>query len=196
LYLDATALTYEDYVLAVGAGAIVAAVIFALTVLTKYRSLSVQASKSNELAKDLWSALESRLSKQDERIIDLMAKVEIYGVKAENSVNRSVMTEKRSSVAPSSVVAVTNVPTTNLPVKSTGGSTDVETMILQKLTEGPKSSIEIKGIIIKSREHTARLMKSLFDDGYVVRNDRERPFVYEITDVGRRYLTGNRSAGT
>jgi predicted transcriptional regulator len=195
LYLDATVLTYEDYVLAAGAGAIVAAVILSLTVLSRYRSLSVQAANSNELAKDLWSALESRLSKQDERMVDLMAKVEIYGVKAEKGASRPVVSEKSRIPAPISET-VRAVAAESVQAKPMGQSSEVEKEILQRLTEGAKSSTDIKAIIGKSREHTARLMKSLYDDGYVIRNDRQRPFVYEITDSGRRYLADNRSAGT
>jgi predicted transcriptional regulator len=47
----------------------------------------------------------------------------------------------------------------------------------------------MRTLIDRSREHTSRLMKALFDRGFVVRNDRNKPFVYEITEAGRRYLT-------
>ena len=159
MYLDATVLTYEDYVLAAGAAAIVAAVVLSLTILSRYRSLSVQAAKSDELAKDLWGALENRLGKQDERIVDLMAKVEIYGVKVEKGVNRPSISEKSRTAAPTEAT-VRSVAAESVPARSASGSSEVEREILQRLTEGAKSSPEIKDIIGKSREHTARLMKS------------------------------------
>lgn len=31
-------------------------------------------------------------------------------------------------------------------------------------------------------------MKGLFDRGLVVRNDRNKPYVYEITDAGKSYV--------
>ena len=68
---------------------------------------------------------------------------------------------------------------------------EVETQILRALADGPKTSNDIKQVIAKSREHTARLMKILFEKGLVVRNDRNKPYVYEITDGGRRYLEGS-----
>jgi predicted transcriptional regulator len=195
LYLDLTTVTYEDIVLAAGAAAMVAAVILSLTVLSRYRSLSVQTAKSNELARDLWGALENRLSKQDERMVDLMAKVEIYGVRTEKGTNQPLVGEKSRIPVPTAT-PVERVAVESMPAKTTSTSSDVEREILESLSGGPKSSTEIKTVIDKSREHTARLMKSLFDDGYVIRNDRNKPFVYEITEAGRRYLTDNRSAGT
>lgn len=50
------------------------------------------------------------------------------------------------------------------------------------------SSMEVKEAIKRSREHTARMMKSLFDKGLVTRDDSARPFVYQLTERGRAYL--------
>ncbi len=171
-----------------GAAVIVAAVVISVTVLSRYRALAADAAKSNELAKDLWIALENRLKKQDERIVDLMARVEIYGVRSE------LRGEPVSKTRPVAMRA--GVPKEVVTSRTTGRPAAIERIILKKLVEGPRSSTEIKALIDKSREHTARLMKALFDDGYVVRNDRDRPFVYEITDLGKRYLEEGRSAGT
>ena len=178
-----------DYVFAIGAGAMVASVIISFTVFSRYRTLASEAARSNELAKDLWNALDNKLKKQDERIVDLMARVEIYGVKSELkglppvSKPREV---KIGTVKPAEVVIH----------RLSAPNTNVDGSILEKLIEAPKSSTQIKTIIGKSREHTARLMKSLFDREYVIRNDAKRPFVYEITDLGRRYLAESRSVGT
>jgi hypothetical protein len=125
------------------------------------------------------------LRKQDERIVDLMAKVDVYGAKSqlgrELPVTR-IPPESKSLVK----VASIEVPSP---------STDVERRILQSLLEGSKTSPQIKDLIGKSREHAARLMKVLFERGYVVRNDLKRPFVYDITESGRRYLTETRPVG-
>ncbi len=177
---------FEDYVLATGAGVIVGSVIVAVMLLSRYRALVAETSRSTTLAKDLWSALEGRLGKQDERIVDLMAKVDVYGVKSQLGTQLPVTRiapEKKSSAK----VALVEVASS---------STDVERRILQSLLEGSKTSPQIKDLIGKSREHAARLMKVLFNRGYVVRNDLKRPFVYEITESGRRYLTETRPVGT
>ena len=71
---------------------------------------------------------------------------------------------------------------------SMGEGTETEARVLRLLVEGPKNSAQIRDQIGKSREHTARLMKVLFDRGLVVRNDRSKPYVYQITDSGRSYV--------
>ena len=40
----------------------------------------------------------------------------------------------------------------------------------------------------RSREHVSRLMKKLFDDGFVERNTAKRPYTYSITDSGRERI--------
>jgi predicted transcriptional regulator len=40
----------------------------------------------------------------------------------------------------------------------------------------------------RSREHVSRLMKKLFDDGFVERNKTKRPYTYSITDSGRKRI--------
>ena len=71
------------------------------------------------------------------------------------------------------------------------GSLETERQILGLLAEGPKTSNQINAVVGKSREHMGRLLKGLFDRGLVVRNDRNKPYVYEITEVGRRHLAGS-----
>jgi len=60
--------------------------------------------------------------------------------------------------------------------------------VLKMLMEGPKTSRQIEGLIGRSREHTARLMKKLFEMGYVTRDMTNKPYTYTITDSGRTTL--------
>ena len=61
--------------------ALVAATGFFLAVavglLYRYRQVSQNVNKSTDLGRDLWQALDQRMKKQDERIIDLMARVDV-----------------------------------------------------------------------------------------------------------------------
>lgn len=63
-----------------------------------------------------------------------------------------------------------------------GGMVDY---VLKLLVEGPKTSRQIEGLIGRSREHTARLMKKLFEMGYVTRDMASKPYTYTITDSGK-----------
>ncbi|MEM2903874.1 MAG: MarR family transcriptional regulator [Candidatus Bathyarchaeia archaeon] len=59
--------------------------------------------------------------------------------------------------------------------------TDTELRVLELLaTEGPKTAPEIKEKIKLSREHTARLMKKLYVEGYLERDSSKIPFRYSL----------------
>lgn len=60
-------------------------------------------------------------------------------------------------------------------------STETEESVLKALNEGSKTAPQIQAIIGKSREHTARLMKKLYGEGYIERDTRRIPFVYRPT---------------
>jgi DNA-binding MarR family transcriptional regulator len=60
--------------------------------------------------------------------------------------------------------------------------------ILKKLESNSLSTREIQKIIGRSREHTSRLMKKLYDNRFVERNINSKPFKYTITDEGRKLL--------
>jgi len=62
---------------------------------------------------------------------------------------------------------------------------DSVTFVLKKITEGPMTSRDIEVMFGKSREHVSRLMKKLFEDGFVGRDTSARPYRYTIADKGR-----------
>jgi len=62
-------------------------------------------------------------------------------------------------------------------------TTPTELQVLTLLmSEGPKSAPEIGRAIGRSREHTARLMKKLHEEGYVRRDQTRIPFRYSAVD--------------
>jgi len=63
-----------------------------------------------------------------------------------------------------------------------------ERKILELLSNGPKSSREIRDSLDLSREHVARELKSLYEKGYVLRYTESKPYVYEITEEGLSIL--------
>jgi biotin operon repressor len=159
--------------------------------LSRYAKLVQEADKSTRLARDVWESMNTRFNVVDARIIDLMAKLEVLS-------SRSVVTQPnaqvhitplvRDSVAPQPPRAEEEKAVSSPIASLVGGRTETERRVLQMLSEGPKSSAQIKDTLGRSREHTARLMKGLFDRGLVVRNDRNKPYVYEITESGRSYV--------
>lgn len=52
--------------------------------------------------------------------------------------------------------------------------------------EGAKTAPEIGRLVGRSREHTARLMKKLLDEGYVLRDQARVPFRYSLSERVRQ----------
>lgn len=57
--------------------------------------------------------------------------------------------------------------------------------VLGLITVKEMTSRDIQITIGRSREHTSRLMKRLFEEGLVERNEKRKPFTYKITGKGR-----------
>src|SRR5437870_4786740 len=66
-----------------------------------------------------------------------------------------------------------------------GSATDY---VLRLITEKPLTSRDIQITIGRTREHTSRMMKKLFEEGLVERNMQTKPFTYYITDKGKTKL--------
>ena len=189
----------DDVVVGLAAAVTTATLVVLAVLLSKYRALVKDSTKSSDLAKNLWDAMNARLITQDTRIVDLMAKVEVYSVRSkgglpapsQNPVSRDVtrpMSRVEAQLSqPSQPISQ---PPATLP-KSGNPTKDTDAVILRALMEGPKTSNQIRDIIDMTREHTGRLMKLLFTRGLVVRNDQNKPYVYEVTEAGRRYVANS-----
>ncbi|MDH3736658.1 MAG: MarR family transcriptional regulator [Nitrosopumilus sp.] len=57
--------------------------------------------------------------------------------------------------------------------------------VLHLITDKAMTSRDIQITLKRSREHTSRLMKRLFEDGFVQRNTETKPYTYSITEKGK-----------
>lgn len=72
--------------------------------------------------------------------------------------------------------------------------TDTETSVLELLiAEGAKTAPEIKERVKLSREHTARLMKKLYEEGYLERETGKIPFRYTVKKEMNKFLKKSES---
>lgn len=112
--------------------------------------------------------------KQLEEIESLRREVSALGGKAE-----------RTRVAVGVDGATSSVPPGALP---TGDSTlarltETELQVVQVLAgEGAKTSRELEKVTGRTREHTARVMKKLYLEGYVDRDTHKLPYIYRLND--------------
>ena len=73
--------------------------------------------------------------------------------------------------------------------KAMAALTDTEITVLEFLSaEGPKTAPEIKEKVKLSREHTARLMKKLYEEGYLERETGKLPFKYTVKKEMEKFL--------
>lgn len=67
--------------------------------------------------------------------------------------------------------------------------TETELMVLETIgREGEKTAPEIREKIGLTREHTARLMKKLYKDGYLERDTHKMPYVYRLKEEMQKIL--------
>lgn len=91
------------------------------------------------------------------------------------------------SPKPEKGVEITNEPKNQPPVPSLDHNNPID-YVLHLITKQPMTSRDIQITLKKSREHTSRLMKKLFDDGYVERNTDSKPYRYFISEKGKEKI--------
>jgi hypothetical protein len=178
--------------------------------LFRYREVSQKLVESTDLGKDLWQALEQRMKKQDERILDVMGRLEVIQARlvtstAAPTLGTHLVGMARPSETPTRPLpGDTEVTKHVAPVEESQQTSQVshasrspdefrldETQLsaIRLLSANAKSTRQLTDELRRSREHTARIMKELFELGLVKRNDSTKPFVYQLTEEGRRYLS-------
>jgi predicted transcriptional regulator len=139
-----------------------------------------------------------RLEYYERQLIDMKRRLdslEIQGIE-ENPVDPNLelkqfmqrLVENNESVKPIEVmnepeiIPVKPVSTPKLPSIEHVNPTDY---VLQLITNKAVTSRDIQVTLKRSREHTSRLMKKLFENGLVQRNTETKPYTYSITEKGK-----------
>ena len=90
--------------------------------------------------------------------------------------------KKIEVIKESQVVPEKEVPTPNMINIEHVSPTDY---VLHLITNKAMTSRDIQITTKRSREHTSRLMKKLFESGLVQRNTETKPYIYSITEKGK-----------
>lgn len=77
---------------------------------------------------------------------------------------------------------------TNKKIVPESESSDITKQVLHLITTKPMTSRDIQNALNKSREHSSRFLKKLFDDGYVERDTTAKPYTYSITKKGKERI--------
>lgn len=124
--------------------------------------------------------LESKISKKPDNIKNIN-----HAIDDSTSQQISQYSEERNELS-----ELSRVITESNDVKMTASDEyfhtgDTLKIILKLLLNGPLTSREIQRGIRRTREHTSRVMKKLYELKYVDRDINHKPFRYNITDLGR-----------
>jgi archaellum component FlaC len=132
------------------------------------------------------SSLSSALSSLDLKIKDIEATQESLKVKIsgfEEQIQKIASTPPEVKMEP--VMPVVPIKRD----KALAALTNTEVAVLEMLTsEGSKTAPEIKERVGLSREHTARLMKKLYEEGYLEREMGKIPFRYSVKKEMEKFL--------
>jgi chromosome segregation ATPase len=135
-------------------------------VTSKIDAFSAIEQKVPEEIQQVKREIDSLVAEQ-ERITKRIAEVEKLG--------------KEISATPKAEKAKIEAPIPIKREKALAPLTETELRVLKILAEnGPKSAPEIRDKIELTREHTARLMKKLYEEGYLERSTQKIPYTYRI----------------
>ena len=131
----------------------------------------------------------NRLEYYENQLIDMKIRLDAMELDTENSempnfdkVNEELAKPQKRKQEVGSM-EIKSQGTTRIPNMSFEDSIE---HVLKLITKKPMTSRDIEVTFGgRSREHVSRLMKKLYDDGFVERNTTKRPYTYSITDSGK-----------
>jgi len=144
-----------------------------------------------------------KLKAHTRKVSDLAAKVETFsGIEEKVSAQIEEMSKKvdgtiaKQKSLMKKIAEVPEAPEAKIkaaiPIKrerALAPLTETELGVLELLaSEGKKTAPEIRDRIKLTREHTARLMKKLYEKGYLERDSRKMPYTYRVKEEMRRIL--------
>ncbi len=147
------------------------------------------------------SEFNQRMKRLEETLIDQKVKLEILDLRVSKArteqpdvqsgrllakEDESIHRGPRGTVNVSPIV--TTVPIAQEVGEKSLGSTELEVLRIVYDARGRATARDIQQKIGRTREHTARMMNALFQDGLVERNASARPFSYSISEKGRGLL--------
>ena len=161
----------------------------ALYVFYKARPFIKSKSEMNDVSQS------ERLEYYERQLIDMKIRLdalEIQGIEQKSEDPNLELKQFLEKLARNEVhEEVVNQPEVVLekPVSTPSISNTVHTSptdyVLHLITNKAMTSRDIQITLKKSREHTSRLMKKLFEEGYVQRNTETKPYTYSITEKGK-----------
>ncbi len=155
--------------------------VFAIIIYNKVKPLI-------KIRSDLLNSYTERLQYYENQLIDMKIRLDSIELLKESG-ELEIPVPKSKEVKAEKQEAVSDIrgekPKERMHNMNFGNATEY---VLRLITEKPMTSHDIQITIGRTREHTSRMMKKLFEEGLVERNMQTKPFTYYITDKGRAKL--------
>jgi len=158
--------------------------LFALYIFNKIRPSSKQQERFDASSYD-------RLEFYERQLIDMKIKLDSLEISDEGGYSGEIIDSRRVSEKIPNYEYSESKPKQVPPKPHHTSNPDFHNtvdFVLGLITNKSMTSRDIQNASQRSREHTSRLMKKLYGDGYVERNTRTKPFTYSITDKGKAKL--------
>lgn len=180
------------------------------------RKASAAYVDGSDVVSKIMSELNARASIQDRRLADTQVKLDVLEDRWIRSGWMPIQgpasypsSGTRSGISPRESAVETTINRTEARLDTGFGlglsapvkqrfvrPSRVETSVLKSLLDREMTSPEVRGLLGSSREHAARVMKSLTDKGLVIRETSKKPYVYQISDAGRDMVTNGTASGS
>jgi predicted transcriptional regulator len=139
--------------------------------------------------KDLDSSYVTRMEYYERQLIDMKIRMDAFDLE-ESPSPETVLEKIEPIIEKKEEVVIKKEPEkpNQRPRMPNMDFSGVAEHVLGLITLKEMTSRDIQITIGRSREHTSRLMKRLFEEGLVERNTRMKPFTYKITEKGKAKL--------
>ncbi|MFB5630658.1 MAG: helix-turn-helix domain-containing protein [Nitrosopumilaceae archaeon] len=156
--------------------------LFALYIIYKIRPLTTQKERYDSSSFERLEFYERQLIDMKIRLDSLEISDEVTPSSEVKNLGRSIqhLPEQDFLSEPKS-----KYPTSKARQTPTLDNSNTVDFVLKLITNKSMTSRDIQKASHRSREHTSRLMKKLFQDGFVERNTNTKPYVYSITEKGK-----------
>ena len=134
---------------------------------------------------DLLKSYTERLQYYENQLIDMKIRIDSAELLKESEELEIPIPKPKEVKGEKLVPTQEEKPKERMHNMNFGNATDY---VLRLITEKPMTSRDIQITIGRTREHTSRMMKKLFEEGLVERNMQAKPFTYYITDKGKAKL--------
>ncbi|MGB9168922.1 MAG: helix-turn-helix domain-containing protein [Nitrososphaeraceae archaeon] len=173
--------------------------VISLSVRTQKRENRIEKEKRDGFNHyDILEALETRKQNQidylNNKLVDVytkLDKIESQLLVSQSILKNQINSDKIEDVKKEDVIYHDKSHNQDRPIKLFDVAENQNSTIqyiLKLLHNEPKTSNDIKNAIGRTREHTSRLMKKLYEMNLVERDVKNRPFRYRLTEAGNKYL--------